>query len=101
MSKANETSTDNQTEAKAEAPARKCACGCEATVGKRSFWKQGHDARAKGWLQRVAKGRCFEGETELVAALLERKEARAALETEFFVPLVEKAQAKLSKPKAS
>lgn len=98
-----ETNKDTTTKAKDETKAkpRFCACGCGETVGKRSFWRQGHDARAKGWLQRVSSGRCFEGERELVVALLSRKEAKAALDTEFFAPLVEAAQAKLRPAKAS
>jgi hypothetical protein len=87
-----ETAAPAAAEPKVAAPKPLCVCGCGSETGKRSAWRQGHDARAKGWLQRVAAGRCFEGERELVEALLGR-ETRGALKTETFAPLAEAARA--------
>lgn len=88
--------TETTKDTKPAAPPRFCACGCGIEVKKKSDWRQGHDARAKGWLQRVSAGRCFEGERELVVALLANKSAARALSTESFAPLAAAAKAKLS-----
>jgi hypothetical protein len=87
--------------AKPEAAPRFCACGCGIQTGKRTHWRQGHDARAKGWLQRVASGRCFEGEREAVIGLLERESAKAALSSEAFAPLTAAAKAAIAQTKAA
>lgn len=87
--------------AKVAAPAQFCFCSCGIESGKRSSWRQGHDARAKGWLQRVAAGRCFEGERELAEALLKRTDPRGALKTDAFAPLAEAARAALKQSAAA
>ena len=82
-------------------PAALCACGCGTATGKRSDWRQGHDQRAKGWLQRAIAGRMLEGERAKVAALLGRESAKRALASATFAPLAEAARAKLAETKAA
>lgn len=96
MAKPKTTETTETQDTKPTAPPRHCACGCGAEVRKKSDWRQGHDARAKGWLQRVSAGRCFEGERDLAAAMLANAGAQRALSTETFAPLAAAARAKLS-----
>ena len=36
--------------------ARLCPCGCEAKLGKKRVFEQGHDARIRGWFVAVAGG---------------------------------------------
>ena len=80
-------------------PAVACGCGCGDQAKRGSHFLQGHDQRLKGMLQRVASGRCYEGESAAVAKLLQSKHPGHASST--MAPLVKAAQAKLAKPKAA
>jgi hypothetical protein len=84
-------------------PELPCVCGCGETT--RALFVQGHDARVKGSLLRVARGVPLEGERSKIGTLLQRctkdERTKRALNSAAFVPLCEAAIEQLRKPRAS
>jgi hypothetical protein len=77
-------------------PTLPCGCLCGENAKRGSHFLQGHDQRLKGIMQRVASGKCYEGERELVARVLASR--HPALASSTFAGLI----AKLPKlPKAA
>ena len=55
----------------------KCLCGCNEST--RSKFKQGHDARLKGWLLRAEKGETMSGVLAFAAAVAREDPERACV----------------------
>lgn len=70
-----------------------CGCGCGRVTKRGSHFLQGHDQRLKGMLQRVTKGKAFEGEPAAVAALIKR--GHPGFSSSTMAPLIKEARAAL------